>query len=73
MAPHKARGSSVSTSRVGAFFCHLSDKKLKFLGNRQLNMKTYYWKEVSENHMMINDLLDKGTLSGHNETINKQN
>lgn len=36
-------------------------------------MKTYYWKEVSENHMMINDLLDKGTLSGHNETINKQN
>lgn len=58
---------------LGFFFCHLSDKKLKFLGNRQLNMKTYYWKEVSENHMMINDLLDKGTLSGHNETINKQN
>lgn len=70
MAPHKARGSSVFNSGVG-LFCHLDDKKLKFLRNRQLTVKICYWKEVSENHTMINDLLDKVTITGHNETINK--
>lgn len=70
MAPHKARGSGVFNSRLGAFFA-TSTIRNKFLRNRQLNMKAYYRKEVSENQTMINDLLDKGTISGHNETINK--
>lgn len=71
MAPHKARGSSVCTSRLGVFFASFIVRNFKFLRNRQLTVKT--WKEVLEHHAMTNDLLEMETLNGHNETKHKQN
>lgn len=68
MAPRKARGAS--NPRVGAPFCQL---EIRDLGpqERELNVET--WAEVSENHAMVNHLLDKGTLRGLTERTNKQN